>query len=196
MKEVTKTYTVYEFNELSEEAKEKAFNWLYGDIVEDRFTFFEEDCYNILDEVYGIKPSRLHYSFSNSQGDGLSFDCDNLISGKVLDLIKASDKVSQATKDNIIRLQDALEVKTLNESRYTYHHRNQVNVYLSNDYDGLVPDFIMDDIRKAFEDVYIKIAKELEDNGHRFNNVTLEDVAEYAEIMTLDFYINGDIFNE
>ena len=196
MKEVIKTYTVYEFSELSDQAKEKAFNWLCGDVVNDRFTFFKEDCYNILDEVYGIKVSRLHYSFSNSQGDGLSFDCDNLISGKVLNLITASDKVSQATKDNIIKLQDALQVKTSNESRYTYHHRNQVNVYLSNDYDGLVPDFIMDDVRKAFEDVYIKIAKELEDNGHQYNDVTLDDVAEYADMMKIDFYRNGDIFNE
>jgi len=70
-----KTIQIYNFNELSQEAKDTAINNFRGE-GEVFLDFFNDDCIQIINER-GFKGNiKLQYSLCNCQGDGLSFGCD------------------------------------------------------------------------------------------------------------------------
>lgn len=68
MRTKNKETTVYNFNELSKEAKQVVKNWY---LEEQEPTFFSEDCKGLLLENYGITELDIQYSLGYSQGDGL-----------------------------------------------------------------------------------------------------------------------------
>jgi hypothetical protein len=72
MRTVTKEYKVYQFNELSEKAKEKARDW-YRNGLEFDDEGVIEDCTEI-GKLLGINISRIYYTGFSSQGDGACFD--------------------------------------------------------------------------------------------------------------------------
>jgi len=77
----TKTYTVYNYDELSDEAKKKAVEWAQEFLREDNFYF--EDVQNDWQEKlkeFGFTDVKISFSGFWSQGDGASFTgkCDIL----------------------------------------------------------------------------------------------------------------------
>ena len=79
MRTITKIFNVYNFDELSEKAKEKVLNTerdkLYNDHCENLDDVIYECLYN-----YGVGDAEYNYSFSYSQGDGVCFYNINLFS--------------------------------------------------------------------------------------------------------------------
>jgi len=75
----TKTYTVYNYDELSAEAKEKAIEWAQEFLREDDF-FYDDVKSEWIEklESFGFTDVKLAYSGFWSQGDGASFTgkCD------------------------------------------------------------------------------------------------------------------------
>jgi len=77
MQIITKQYKVYEFNELSKEAKQKVINDYYKHEQECGNIFLEDDILNemgCIDEYNIFEGVKLCYSLSYCQGDGLSFE--------------------------------------------------------------------------------------------------------------------------
>jgi len=74
MKTITKTYEVYNFNELGKNAKQKAKELWYDesevDIQNEHFQEFANELLCLL----GFESGEVSYSLSSSQGDGLAFD--------------------------------------------------------------------------------------------------------------------------
>lgn len=72
MKEITKTYNVYEYAELSETAKEKA----KQDYLQDNSCFlaedFTEDCLTVLSEKYPNSELKIQWDVSCCQGNGVN----------------------------------------------------------------------------------------------------------------------------
>jgi hypothetical protein len=68
----TKTINIYQFNELTEEAKENAIE-KYRENNEGDFDFFEDTMKDLLEHHTPFKDLKMSYSLSYSQGDGVSF---------------------------------------------------------------------------------------------------------------------------
>jgi hypothetical protein len=196
MKQVTpKPFNVYEFNELSKQAQQVAYDFIKDEVIDDRFTFFDNDCHEILKDVFNLLDTKqVIYSLTSSQGDGLSFTCDNFNSVTINEAIFNDEATPEAVKNNIKRVNEDLKVKTvINDGRNPYAHESQVTVYLP--YQDM-PDYIMDAIQQAYAKQYLKICKQLKDNGYRLYDVTMEDAAEYADNVQMDFLEDGSYYHE
>jgi hypothetical protein len=202
MRQVTpKPFNVYNFNELSDKAKQVAFNGLKDMIVDDRFLYFRDDCYEVVKDVFNLLDvKKFSYSITSSQGDGLSFTCNDFNNATINEAIFNDKATPEAVKDNIKRLGDNLQVKTIiNPGRYTYAHGDQVTVHLDGFNDDIVkdllPEHIAEGLQQAYAKQYLKICKQLEDNGYRLYDVTLEDVQEVAEINGYEFMEDGSYYH-
>ena len=84
MKTIIKTYEVYNYNELSEQAKEKVKNYYL--ISEIRNDLFQEDIKYNLSYYFNNSELDYQYSLSHSQGDGFNIygkiNVDEVIYGK------------------------------------------------------------------------------------------------------------------
>lgn len=95
MKTITKTYNLYQYNELSDKAKEKVNEWYIDDPI--RNEFFHEDIIKFLKAEFPFSELCVEYSLGCCQGDGLN------IYGKFylpdfIDKWKASEKEKKAMK--------------------------------------------------------------------------------------------------
>lgn len=107
MKEIQKVIKVYDFNELSEEAREKVCQQV-GDSITDNGVWWCEDILNLFVErckdygmnVYG---EDIHFDGFWSQGGGASFVCDNIDMKKLLHTvgIQVSDELFVKVLDYI-----------------------------------------------------------------------------------------------
>jgi len=193
-------FNVYTFNELTKDAQQVAYDGLKDLIVDDRLRAFEDDCYEVLSNVYnllGVK--QVSYDLSFSQGDGVSFTCDNFNNVTINDDIFNDESISQAVKNNIKQLGDHLTVKTvINQGKYAYAHSNQVTIHLDGFNDDIVskllPDYMADQIQEAYAKYYLKLCQQLKDNGYALYEVTLEDVQDLAESNDYEFYEDGRQF--
>lgn len=122
----TVSVNVYNFDELSEFAKEKARNWWRR--VDDRDVSYVLDNFKAEMEKLGVEVSKLTYSVSWSQGDGAGFDYEvNL--PRWLDA-NAKEKehatIRRLLKDEKI---DALVRGTQGFNHFNRTHHNCVEVY-------------------------------------------------------------------
>lgn len=80
MKKITKIYSVYNYNELSKEAKKKALNEAYEILAQESVECLQDTLLEEMEHKYIIVPDELFYSLSYSQGDGLCFILKNILS--------------------------------------------------------------------------------------------------------------------
>ena len=86
MRTETVTYKIYKYNELSDHAKAKAFEW-FESVRADENYIFTEDCEDSLKLRFPNSELQVQYSLSYSQGDGLNI-FGNLYLPDVLPYIK------------------------------------------------------------------------------------------------------------
>lgn len=86
MKEITKTYIIYNYNELSKEAQEKVKEKAREELIENRCNNLPWDLLDYLENVWNLVLSKeeLFYSLSYSQGDGACFEMDSLFDERSL----------------------------------------------------------------------------------------------------------------
>jgi hypothetical protein len=219
MLKVIKEYEVYEYKELSEEAKEVAFKKIEISIVDSRFEFLESDFQEDIYYQYGIV-AKLNYDLSYSQGDGLSFVTDTLITLPFVAVVKEElrlKKLPEGTIDSVIQLMkdSKIEASTkITNHRYAYASKNQVTVTYRGyeDYQELTVEDIQSlklnakseaDIEAFFQvledciaESYIKICKDYEKIGYAVYQVSEEDIIDYCQAYGITFYESGIIFNE
>lgn len=70
METITRSYTVYDYTELSEAAKEAVKQWYIDD--ESRCEIFTEDIENMLSDDFKNSTLKVQYSLAYCQGDGLN----------------------------------------------------------------------------------------------------------------------------
>ena len=70
MRTVTKTYNVYKYNELSEDAKEKVKQWYLDDDFSPQE--FENSCMDALNRLFPNSDLKVQFSLSACQGDGFN----------------------------------------------------------------------------------------------------------------------------
>lgn len=179
MKTITKEYSLYNYDELSQEAQERALN----DFRKDNEYFFLSDCMNerlheLLKENNikdtndtsraGTTPTQVMYSLSYSQGDGAMFEGDFEWKG-----------------NNI----------TVNHYGH-YHHSNNKQVTF-NDFSGEEKEQEEEKLAEEFEATYQKICKELERFGYNYIEYedSEENFIEMCEANEWTFLSGGKMMN-
>jgi hypothetical protein len=220
MKTIKKEYQVYNYQELNGEAKDKAKEKMEELITASRFDILPEVLNDELSYKYGIN-GRILYSLSYSQGDGLCFNTDELLTLAFRDLLKielVKKGIPEVTIQGVLKLiQDGkIEAVTMNNNHhYVYASKHQVTI----SYEGYEEDYTrltVEDIeslklnakkpedivsffrilRESIQEVYLSIAYELEKIGYSVYKVSEEDILEECLINDVVFLENGSIFNE
>lgn len=187
MKTIQKEYTLYTFDELSQEAKDKA----RQKHNENNDYYFLEDCMNerlheLLQENFikdmndtskaGTKPTQVQYSLSYCQGDGAMFTGDFIL------------------KDYINKNKDGGNYIAHIKHSGRYYHSNSKTIDIRDEEDNEAPKEIYD----AFEVTYQKICKELERYGYNFIEYedSEESFRENCEANEYTFLSDGTMMNE
>lgn len=182
MKTITKNYNVYTFEELSQEAKDKARN----DFIVQNEYYFLSDCMNnrlheILEEngikdlndtsKTGITPTQVLYSLSHSQGDGAMF----------VGIFE--------WKKYIIYIKHIGQYYHFNSKFLEIQETENPGFDIGDDYEP--------EVYKEFDELYIKICKELEQYGYNFIEYedSEENFTELCETNEYTFLESGEMFN-
>ncbi len=178
MKKITKEYTLYNVNELTQEARDKARQSFNED---NEYTFLSDNLNEKLHELLeenkikdqndtskpNTKPTEVFYSLTNSQGDGCMFAGHFEWNGYT--------------------------VKIKQSGRYTHSNSKEIEI---TDEEGNEPE--TDEPAKAFEAIYQSICEQLERSG--YNEIEYEN-SEEAFIETCEaneytFLSDGTMCNE
>jgi hypothetical protein len=198
MKQVSKVFNVYQFNELSQEARERVLKDNQEFIVNDRFHFFDEEATAFLEVEYDLKNPLLLYDFNHSQGSGFSFSVDTFNTPKVVALLLSNPKITKELKSLIETYNPMINIGVIpNQSNgYTYHHNNQVHVSLKHGEATLNLEALalITKVKDAFASFYVSICKKIETNAYESMNITLKDVEDYIQSNGFEFLESGEFY--
>lgn len=194
MKKITKTYKVYNFNELEEDIQQKIIDKWYE---KEDYHFLSNDIreeLNYLDKHKIFNDVKLYYSLSNCQGDGLSFDSE-------IDLHKFLEKIySKKLKTNQF---DAIcnyvyKVYTKNtNNHYCYASKTDIN-FNYNIYEKYKHiENLWQDILEEIKDYYLEICRKLENYGYSILDYRMDfnEFSELCENNEYNFLKNGKMVN-
>ena len=154
----------YEYNELSDKAKQKLkYNYCERVVEMD----FEVECLETILEEMGFSNPKIAYSGFWSQGDGASFTCDNWGYKKgMLDKIRKNCPTWSSLHLIAKELQSlskktgyTLEFSVYRRS-YHYCHENTVDCAFGyNEYDEKIQDYVSDAVKKLCKTLYDSLEK-------------------------------------
>ena len=200
MRKVVIEYEVYSYQELEEEAKERARETISKSIVEQNFDYLEQDLLTLLEEDYGLKENNvtLHYSLTYCQGDGLSFDCKDLLESKyfkdkMYEGLTVNEKISLSKMINKGELN--LFTKRSGNHLYQYSLHSDVQAITNFYHWGKNKEELVEKIVKKLGRVYMAICDRLEKIGYDCYNVEECDIEEYIDAYDIEFDKVGYVFN-
>lgn len=202
------TITAYDYNELTEQSKTRAYNTIYEFILDSVNDCFYEDTKDELCDRFCNSILDLQYDFSACQGAGLniygSFDLRDY-----LPHYQASEKSKRTIAFYIDTLKnyncfDALKIKLSENNRYTYSCKfidikdaeyiaeeiaeELKNIYIKN----IKIDILVDFIKSAYE--YIEKQEDIIfANGEKVFDIRDDDVQEYCAENDIAFDAKGRI---
>jgi len=201
MKKIIDEYFIYNYDELTEKAKEKAREKLC-DIFRDTDSFSEmvRENYN---DIFENSDLELQYSLSSCQGDGLNIygsfyllDCINYV------LEKAPDQFTEKEKRFLTFLSNEfLTVKTKYNNFYCYYtdktedFQDEIENDLERQYFRNIPYKTIEKFSKCFNDLFRKYCMEWEKSGYDyFYEYTDQDAIDDSSANEILFYENGEIY--
>lgn len=224
MKQVTKVYDVYNYDELSEKAKDKVREEMKDAIIDGRFEWLHSDLAESLQACYGID-GVVRYSLSYSQGDGLHFNSENLMTKQFYDLMVkvVDDKVNDIKDKEVVKQvikvfydhRSNLQVSARHDhrNRYEYASKHDINIEvldedafedlkdvtgLKNFAKGVDVVNIFEVALNLFNNIvfltYLKICNDFEAIGYKVYEVSEEDIKDLIESNDYVFLEDGDIF--
>lgn len=199
---VTKSYDVYTYDELSDEAKEKVKDLFLKWRGEDG-SIFTEDCENAIAELFPNSDLKVQYDLSYSQGDG--FNTYGTL--KVNDLLNVDLSKYPLDGSSIKPLSDKAAIKAAcekadiydidleNNHRYCYSLADRIE--LDRTYDDDLSDEerkLLDELEKFAQDVFGEINSKFEDNGYDyFYEMSDEEVKDMADANEYEFTEDGEL---
>ena len=200
------SYDVYTYDELSDQAKEKARERVKDRILQWRdgsSDVFTDSCVTTLNELFPNSDLKVQYDLSYSQGDG--FNTYGKL--KATDLIDVDFEKYPLGGTNIKPLSDKNAIKDVcekagifditleNNLRYCYSLADRIELDRTYE-DELSEDEIklLDELETFAQDVMGHINSQLEDDGYNwFYEVTDEDIQEEISSQELEFTEDGEI---
>lgn len=199
---VTKSYDVYKYDELSDDAKAKVKDLFLQWRGEDG-DIFKEDCENSLAEMFPNSDLKVQYSLTYSQGDG--FNTYGTLNIK--DLLNAdfskyplndSGITAPANKDAILAACDKADVYDIDleeNRRYGYSLADRLEVVPNNDEDLTDEDTaLLSDLENFAREVMEAINSKFEKNGYDyFYEMDEEEVRDMADANDYEFTEDGEL---
>lgn len=199
---VTKSYDVYKYDELSDEAKEKVKELFLKWRGEDG-SIFTEDCESAINDLFPNSDLNVQYSLSYSQGGGFN------TYGKLraTDLINVDLEKYPLNGTNIKPLSDKNAIKDVcekagifditldNNNHYCYSLADRIELDRTYE-DELSEDEIklLDELEKFAQDVFGEINSKFEDNGYDyFYEMSEDEVREEADANDYEFTEDGEL---
>ena len=202
------TITAYDYNELTEKAKTRAYNTIYEAIIDFVNDCFYEDTKDELCDRFCNSILDLQYDFSSCQGAGLNI-YGNFDLRDYLPHYQTSEKIKRTIAFYIDVLRkyncfDALNIKLSENHRYTYFCKfidiqdaediaeemaeELKNIYIKN----IKIDILVDFIKAAYE--YIEKQEDIIfANGEKVFDICDDDVQEYCTENDIAFDVSGRI---
>lgn len=217
MKKITKEYNIYTYEELKGNAVDKATSNVYEIVYENNCDVLEDTLLEYISNTYKINldSKDLNYSLTNSQGDGVCFLLDNVITWAHLHDYLFKDNfpyndlnifekviIKQLSKEDMDLVYEYVNsgyVISINKRNMSYSH--PYTCYLDyeiyqNDNKEL-EDKVNSCISKLcgglLKDKYNEVCKDLEEVGYTLLAVNQDDILDYIEINKIEFFENGDI---
>ena len=199
---VTKSYDVYTFDELSDEAKEKVkelfLSWRANDDT------FMESSHTILKDLFPNSDLKVQYSLSSSQGDGFNtygkLKVDDLLNvdTSLYPLNQASGIAVPENKEAIkaaCEKADVTELELPRNDHYDYSLADRIEV---------VPDYdveltkeetgLLSDLENFAQSVMGKINSQFESDGYDwFYEMSDEEASEQAAANDYEFTEDGEL---
>lgn len=205
----TVEYKVYQYNELSEEAKEKARQWYLDG--QESFMFTEtvnEDLYNL----FGKTNLKVQYSLGYCQGDGLNiygdiaaeniFNCLEKHNGGT-QLEEFENILTEKEKKTILKYAEVCgEIELPMNNRYCYSLADRIDIAKSwvweletySEYKNINVE-VLKKFEKLVRNIFEKLCDNYEEMGYKyFYEISDEDMMEICEANEYEFYENGSIF--
>jgi len=183
---------LYEFDELSSEAQQKAINDFRNSILSDGdiIPFFSEDAESLIIEN-GFENPEVQYSLGYSQGDGFSFSATGY--NKILDLFKKHLGEGKEKTAKIILEYCELSI-TGNKGRYCFANKWDIDlIVVSAQNELLNVDELVKNVKEDLQSIYLAICKKLEQYG--YNQIEYEQsddcITERIRSNNWDFTENG-----
>lgn len=194
MKEYTRTYFLYEYYELDEEAKEKVKqDYLAQDFRND---MFKENVTYQLKEMFPNSELKVQYSLNYCQGDGLNIygtlnikDIFSLTENKFNDKIKNEINLEELSEFNLLETD---EIKLPYNLKYCYDISNQI-------------DFVEDEedtdnaskVQKWIQNLFHVLNKYFEEYGYNwFYEISDEEMQEDSESNGWTYLKDGTFFTD
>ena len=190
MRTITKIFNIYNFDELSEKAKEKVLNTV-------REHLYTEHCNNVDDVIYeclynyGVGDAEYNYSFSYSQGDGVCFYNINLFSYTRLTSKNNNIKLNKFELEALTLLNqkeykmflqylnEGYNIKIVkNNSNYCHSHTCTLEeeYYYSDDTEEeKAINNLIYDLKKKMENIYHKMCYEIERLAYNYIEYISDD---------------------
>ena len=185
----TKTYTIYNYSELSDKAKEKAIEWAQNCLREDNYYFEDvQDNWREKLEKFGFSEVKISFTGFWSQGDGASFtgSCD------MVKFIRSTKQAGHYSK--LLRQVKKGNLEMRGEShRFTHYYRHENTVrgeieFLYRDDTNLnlinleneLRDCLTEFIRKESKKIYRELESAYESNTSRESAIELIHANEYT----------------
>lgn len=208
MKTVAVEYKVYNYNELSEEAKEKVREWyLKG---QEPF-FFTDDCKEDLYSLFGKNNLDVQYSLSYCQGDGFNiygridaksiFKCLEMHNGGS-QLKRFEDMLTEEEKKIILAYaEECGEIELPMNRHYCYSLADYIDI--TEEWAWRLEDAGYTDINeellvkfeKLVRDIFTELCRSYEKQGYEFfYEISDEDLEEACDCNGWEFLEDGTIF--
>ena len=202
------TITAYDYNELTEKAKTRAYNTIYEIMIDFVNDCFYEDTKDDLCDRFCNSILDLQYDFSNSQGSVLNIYGDFDLRD-YLPHYQASEKIKRTIAFYVDTLKnyncfDALKIELSQNHRYTYSRKfidiqdaediaEEMAEELKNNYiKNIKIDILVDFIKAAYE--YIEKQEDIIfANGEKVFDICDDKVQEYCAENDIAFDVNGRI---
>ena len=190
MRTITKIINLYNFDELSEKAKEKVIN-------ASREYLYTEHCNNIDDVIYdclcnyGMEDAKYNYSLGYSQGDGVCFYNINLFSYIRLTSKDYNTKLNKFELEALTLLNEKeykMFLQYLNEgynikivknsSNYCHSHTCSLEeeyYYSDNEEEEKAINNLIYDLKKKMENIYHKMCYEIERLAYNYIEYISDD---------------------
>lgn len=219
MKQVTKTYNVFSYEELNKEAQKKAVEKAYTWLSEERCDHLKDDILEEMNYLYNIVPDNLFYSLSYSQGDGLCFTLKNIFSyTKLKDFLNSTGKLTdlnafeKAIISELDETQQYLVLEYLNSNynisirkiSWNYEHSHTCDFtwdYYENN--NTIKEKAVNDVIKElcssiglFRKIYDEICRNMENLGYEIAYPEEDEVVEYINLQEFEYLEDGTLFNE
>ena len=192
---ITKTYTLYTFDELSDRAKEKARDWYRSSDVGNDYMLSESFAQTL--SYYGFPEGsmKIYYSLAYCQGDGVSFegriDFDALLATTESELVIARTDENLVVIRDLIKQARAIDMDLSGkvESNGDFHECSmdiELDCYYANDEVISPRDQIAEKLQEALEEFVMDLSLQLKKDGYsdldyRFSDEVVDETILVSE---------------